>query len=40
MFQDKLSLVKKFRLSSNEASELVAKVGRMHMSESEYIIDI
>ena len=37
MSQDKLSLVKKFRLSPNEASELASKAGRMHMSESEFL---
>ena len=37
MSQDKLSLVKKFRLGPNEASELASKAGRMHMSESEFL---
>ena len=37
MFQDKLTLVKKFRLSPREASMLADKAQQANMTESEYL---
>ena len=37
MSQGRLSLVKKFRLSTKEAAELAEKAENMNMTESEYL---
>ena len=37
MSQGRLSLVKKFRLSPEEAAELTEKSDKMNMTESEYL---
>lgn len=37
MSQGRLSQVKKFRLSSDEAAELAEKAEKMNMTESEYL---
>lgn len=37
MPQDRFSLIKKFRLSPDEASELAEKAEKMNMTESEYL---